>query len=484
MTSTYEDYTNNNPVAVVDQNTWVDQIPQVVMRFQKGPTIYTPLVSWTDRSGATGAQYSQFTELLDSDADVDEIAFNAEYLANPLGVDSRMRQITTARYGDKVQLHKSSNIFQQWQMSGGRDWSGLLRGVLGNNIIQKFELLARNAHLKAPMQYWTYASGGVSFADIDASHTFNLTVVNEWNLRLGNLGTPIIPGTAASVKLAIVPPGVIYDFFSSLAGASASEAAMWRDAHVYAGQAMPYEIGMFKNVRFMEVPNNNYGQNNAILYNAGPITVQAAVTAVINMGDGSPDPDHVAVDDVWYVGQKDVTHYIQLKSTTNMSLFALNDWVSIHTVVTNKYGIATGVDPLSGKTITRRIVGINPTIDGTPTTYTLQFDRPIMRNYTTKFSTTLEGGAETDIYAIVTKATHVGFVLVLGSSGGILGNVNKPIEFYTPKAIDDFESIWRYVWDIIMGYNVWEPTLFECHFCAVSLAKPGGIISPPAAIGS
>jgi hypothetical protein len=165
------------------------------------------------------------------------------------------------------------------------------------------------------------------------------------------------------------------------------------------------------------------------------------------------------------VGQKDVTHNIQL-DTGQASDFSVNDWVTIHTLRTNAYGVTNGVNPLSGKTIVRRVVAVDTGAD------TISFDRPIMRAYTTDL------GA--GIYAYVTKGQHVGFCLVLGSRGGIEGNVNRPIKFYEPKSIDDFESIWRYVWDIRAGMNLKEPNLFECHFVAVSLAKPGGVITPPA----
>jgi len=66
--------------------------------------------------------------------------------------------------------------------------------------------------------------------------------VNAWNLRLGNTGSPVIPGTSAGVRVAICPPGVVYDFLSSLAGATANEASMWRDATLYQ-EKLKYEIG-------------------------------------------------------------------------------------------------------------------------------------------------------------------------------------------------------------------------------------------------
>ena len=479
--TTLFDFYNDNPVSIIDQNKWTDKDPAVVMRFQQGPSIYTPLVTWINRSQLTGAEFSQFSEMIEGDADVDPIGMADQYITDPLGVDSRMRQVTTARYGDKIQLVETSNIFQMWKMSGGRDWRPLLQGVLGSNVLRKFELLSRNAYLKGPKAHWTYAGNATDFAGINSNTKFDISIVNAWNLRLGQVGAPIIPGESASVKLAIMPPGVTYDFMTQIVSADSNETALWTSAKLYSGGNLQYEIGTYKNVRFIECPNDNYGQNASVLYNAGEIETQVAVTAIINMGDGAPDPEDVGggiVDGVWYVGQKAVTHYIQLKSDTDMSKFAVNDMVSIGTVVTTAYGVATGNDPLSGRTIVRRIVKIDAG------NHRISFDRPVMRAYKTTFNATLVGGAETGIYAIVTKAQHIGFVLVLGSKGGIVANVNRPMKFYEPVAVDDFQSVFRYVWDIIAGYNVWDPFLFECHFCAVSLPRPGGIIAPAAPLGS
>ena len=461
-----EDYYNINPIAVIDQNQWDDRIPEVVMNFQRGPTIYSPLIDWTDRSAQTGAQTSIFTDLLEGDVNNDEISFTANYIEDPLGLDSRQRELAVKRYGDKVQVHKSSNYFQMWKQSGGRNWQPLLRGLLGNNVRRKIELLSRNAFMLGPKSYWTYAKAGVSdFSGLDYSAKFNLSMVNAWNLRLGSTGIPVIPGDKAKAKVAIIPPGSTYDFQESLAAASASEAALWRDAQIYSSsvETLSYEIGSYKNIRFVEVPSDTYGLNPAVLYNAGNIFKQCTITSAIQAGDGAPDPETTKVDETWKVGQKDVTHYIQL-SDFDAGEFEVNDFVSIHTLRTNAFGVTNGVNFLSGRTIVRRVVAVDAANNR------LSFDRPIMNKYTTD----LGGG----VYGYVTKAVHVGFNLVLGSRGGIMGNTNKMIEFYEPKPVDDFESVWRYVWDINAGWNIWEPTLFECHFSAVSLPKPGGVITP------
>lgn len=463
----FEDYYNVNPVAVIDQNLWDDKVPEVIAQFQTGPTIFTPLVDWTDRSARTGAAVSQYSEILEGDVDNDEIALTAMYIPEPMGVDSRQRELRVARYGDKVQLAESSNIHQMFVMSGQRDWRPLLRGVLGNNVKRKLELISRNVFMKGPKSFWTYANGATDFSDLTSTSIFNIEAVNGWNLRLGNTGSPVIPGEAANAKVAIVPPGVIYDFQASLATSSQNEAQMWRDAVLYQ-EKLRYEIGTYKNIRFVENPNDRYGQNTSVLYNAGAISYQATIKSAITAGDGSPDPETTKVDETWAVGQKDVTHYIQL-DTGDAANFAVNDVVTIHTVRTSDYGVTNGVDFMSGKTITRRIVAVDSGNDR------LSFDRPVMKNYNTDL-----GGT---VYGYVTKGQHVGMILVLGSRGGVMGNVNRPLKFYEPVPIDDFMSVYRYVWDIVAGWNIWEPNLFEVHFCSVTLPTPGGVISP-FAVGS
>lgn len=468
----FEDYYSVNPIGIIDQNTWTDKEALVNEQFLTLPTFYTPMIEWIDRSQTTGAQYSRFTELLEGDTDVTELAFTDQYIAEPLGVDSRERQITVKRYGDKVQLLESSNIFQQWNLSGQRDWRPVLRGVLGRNVQKKIELVSRNSFMLGPKSYWTYGGDATSIATLDGGDKFGIEMINEWNLRLGSLGAPVVPGDIASAKLAIIPPGCTYDFFESLHTAGNNEAALWKDASLYQGK-LKYEIGTYKNIRFVEVPNDKYGQNLAVLYNAGAVDTQAAATIAINMGDGSPDPESTKVDEVWYVGQKDRTHSVTC-AAQDITGFNVNDIVAIHTARSSAYGDPQGVDFLHGKTIQRRIISVNDS------TKAIQFDRPILFNYIASATLTPKGNGTVTGFAYITKATHIGFILVLGAKGGIKANLNRPLKFYNPKPVDDFESVWRWVWDIIAGWNVWEPSLFECHFVAVTLPKPGGIISPPA----
>jgi len=238
-----EDYYNNNPVAVIDQNTWDDRVAQVVMNFQTAPVIYTPLVEWMDRSRQTGADATIFTDMLDADVNTDTIAYDAMYIPEPLTVDSRFRTTSMARYGDKIQVHKVSSYFQQWQMSGGRDWRPIMKAVLSNNVRRKIEGVSRNAFFQTPSTFWTYGGSATNFLGLGSTSKFSLDIVNEWNLRLGQTGTPVVPGGLMTEKIVIIPPGCIYDFQQSLAAASQNEAALWRDAKTYGGAPLRYEVG-------------------------------------------------------------------------------------------------------------------------------------------------------------------------------------------------------------------------------------------------
>jgi hypothetical protein len=469
--STFETYYDMNPISVIDQNKWTVYHPEVALAFRRGPSIYTPLVEWTDETARTGAADTVYTELMEGDIDTVEIPFTSNYIDQPMMIDSRARTWRTNRYGDKVQMHKTMNMFQQWQINGQKDWRPLLRGLLGHSVVRKMEKLARNSFLIGPQNYWTYANRVANFGAIGANDTFQVDVVNEWNLRLGNTGTPIVPGDMAGVKLALLPPGVIYDFFAGLASAATNEAQMWRDASLYRGDAIQYELGSFKNVRFLQVPNDKFGLNDAILYNCGALTAQVAVSQAIVSGDGAPDPETTRVDGVWMIGQKDVTHFIQCTPFAP-DTFAYGDFVTIHLRRTNAHGVVNGVDPLDPKSIVRRVVDVDEN------NFRLMFDRPVLYDYRHAFAGTPDGGAPGMYYAYVTKARHIAFILVLGARGGIRAGVAQPLKFYEPKPIDDFESVWRFVWDIYAGFNIWEPNLFECHFAAVTLPTPGGLITP------
>ena len=150
---------------------------------------------------------------------------------------------------------------------------------------------------------------------------------------------------------------------------------------------------------------------------------------------------------------------------------AVNDIVTIHVKRTSAYGVTNGVDPLDGRTIQRRVIKVDDT------NKRLTFDRPILFNYIVPMAQqSVTGAADGTFYAFVTLGRNVGMCLVMGSRGGALGAVADPLAFYEPAAIDTFQQIWRFAYDMTLGYNVWDPNLFEIHMVSVAIPKPGGVI--------
>lgn len=468
--STLDQYYWQNPIATIDQNNWLIQYPEVNLQF-RNQAVYTPLVDWNSELMSTHSTLGGLvTELIEGETDANPLPFMATDV-EALGVDSRSRRFTYSHFGGKVQYNRKSSIFNQWKVNGGSDWTPLLRSMLGNDIIRKHEILSRNIHLMGPKDRWTYAGNATSFNDLVNTDHFELERVIDWNFRMGNYGSPMIPGDKAGAKIAIVPPGVNYQLRKSLASASTNEAQMWRDARLYSGEAMNYEIGEFSGVRFQVPQSDKFGINPAVLYNAGTITKQYGVTEPINPGDGAPDPETTKVDEVFYVGQKAVQHYIQLENFAEHD-FEVNDYVSIHVKQTAVFGVASGVDVLDGRTIVRRVIAVDFANNR------LSFDRPILFPYQNAFAgKSLTGNADGAFYAFVTSALHVGMCLVMGSRGGTLGATAEPLAFYEPAPVDTFQQIWRFAYDMTLGYNIWDPNMFEVHFVSVAIPKPGGVIN-------
>lgn len=462
-----------NPIQVIDQNHWTVYMPELALQF-RNRSLYTPLVQWESDLAAMYTTDVVEQEMFPGDVVENEIELTANYVdASPVP-DMRSRKWSVKRYGGKVQYHKSSTPFNQFNVNGSHDWRPLLRSQLGYNIVEVHEKLARKAFFQLPSTYWRFAGGASSFSGMSgSSYVFDIDEVNYWNFALGNTGSPIVPGDMANAKLAIIPPGAHYDIMKQLPSATGNETAMWRDSMLYNGGVgvLRNEVGSYKGVRFVTAPNDEFGQNPNVLYNAGAITKQYGVTLPIRAGDGSPDPTTTAVDSVWYVGQKNVTHFIQLENFSNGD-FNVNDWVTIHVGRTSAYGITNGVDPFHPKTIVRRVVAVDDSLNQ------IKLDRPVSFPFEAAFTGQSQTGATPGtFYAYVTRGKHIGWSLVLGARGGIRAKVMQPVKLYEPKPVDDFDSVWRFTYDEILGMNLADPNLFLLYFFTVSLPKPGGVIA-------
>lgn len=414
--------------------------------------VFGPYVNFRQNLGDVRAKTMTITSLFDIHANSDKIGLR-DMMIPASHVESRSQQITFDRYGGKVAYHVYDDIITYWK-NGGSSASvirAIINDKLGQHMIDVQDMLARNAFLSVPHKL--YAGGGSSFADLESDNTLSTKDLGEIHLGMKYRGVPYAQSANGNVGtiVCITSPGVIYD----LQMQTDPKDWLWPMAYADPSRLLNYEVGTYKNVRFVETPK-------ATLFNAGVQTIQATVSVAINAGDGSPDPETTAVDQTYYVGQPGATHYITLTAGTDMTKFAVNDIVTIHSQRTNAHGVTNGVDFRDGTVTNRRIVAIDAG------NRRLSFDQPIMIDFTVAL--------DTNVYAYVTKGRHVHAAIFVGGSDGIVMGIGRAPRLHTPVMIDDFDSIYRFSWDSYQGYNMYNPNVLETIFVSASFRNVGPML--------
>jgi hypothetical protein len=418
-------------------------------------SVYSPFITFQQNLANRNAKTMTITSLYDIHANFDRIGLR-DMMAPSSHFDSKAQEITFERYGGKVAYHIYDEIVTYWNYNGG-NLSAIRRIIndkLGQHLVDVQDMLARNAMLSVPFKM--YINDKTSFGTLEPEDKISTSVLNEIHLGMKYRGVPYAVTGNGSVGniICITSPGVIFDIQNQ------TDPKDWLTPLAYAdpSRLLRYEVGTYRNVRFIETPK-------ATLYNAGVQTVQAAVTSVINAGDGAPDPNDPSklVDETFKVGQPGATHYIQLAGGTDMTKFNLNDIISIHAQRTTDFGVTNGVDFRDGKLTNRRIVDID--VANTR----ISLDQPVMID----FVTALGGGA----YAYVTKGMHIHSCSFVGGSDGIVMGVGRPPRFHAPGPIDDFDSIYRFSWDSYQGYVNYNPNVLETLFVAGSFRQVGSMLA-------
>ncbi|MGC9423772.1 hypothetical protein [Vibrio sp.] len=359
-------------------------------------------------------------------------------------VDSRQVEIVFNRYGGKVAYNTYDDMVTYWRQNGQAGIRRIMRGALGQHMIDVLDLLARNAYLKGAYDsgYLLYSGAASDFSGIGVDDTFDIkTGMDIWlGMTFRNVAAALGPNGAENNIVCYTTPGVIYDIQK---GTNSDE---WLSVHQYADQQalLKYEVGTYKNIRFVQSPK-------LVLWNAGAITAQGLVDTAIHAGDGAPDPNTTKVDNVYQVGQttSGIVNYISIGSWDAGSVadIEVNDMVTIHLTRTAAYGVANGVNPFEGTSHVRRVVAVESGPDR------IMLDTPIMID----MATDLGAG----VYAYVTKGRHIHSSIYVGGPNGIVSGVAAPPRLHTPPPVDDFEMVQRFSWDAYLGHQAYAPEVFE-----------------------
>lgn len=454
-TGDFDTYYSDQPWAAIDKNQreWYD--PELISVF-RNKALFAQLIPFVKNLGDVRATKMHMTQLFDPHPDYTPL--NLRQLWMPAAhVDSRSIEIEFARYGGKVAYMKYDDMITYWKQNGTEGLRKIMRGALGQHMVETLDLLARNAFLEGSLGsgYTLYQGTATDFSGLAVTDKFDPAIAMDIWLGMANRGVAnaLGPNGAEGNIVCYTTPGVIFDIQNGAGGDA------WVAAHEYANPEalLKYEVGSYKNVRFIQHPL-------LTLWNTGEVIAQGSVSVAIHAGDGSPNPATTKVDNTYRVGQTTggIVHSISVGSwgTGTIADISVNDMITIHTTRTSDYGVTDGVDPFEGTAHVRRVVAKT---DASPDLLVL--DRPIMVD----MDTDLGGG----VYAYVTKGRTIHSSIFVGSNEGIVAGVAQPPRVYAPPPVDDFESVYRFSWDAFQGYQTYAPEVFEVVFSAGSTRVKG-----------
>lgn len=470
MTSVLETYMAANPIEVFNANRWDMWDGTIAAMFHQRAQ-WTPLMGYVDMT-VEGSETTQTlaTQVLPGHVNHNELPFRTQYV-DPMYFDTREKKLTGLKqYGQKVMMHKQDKFLNMWRngsMSTEQLLYQLARTQLGYSVVQEMELIARDAYIgNAVNKHFGPHGQYADFSEITRSpnDTFDIDVlkhirgalserVYDVQHQYGTYATPV-PGRPGNIMV-LTSPGVVSDIWNQQNDFMVDLTTL-QDQRLLNGAKIEYQ-----GFTFVE---GDWGLT--VLYNAGNIDKQVAITAAVNQGDGAPESP---IDNVYYVGQNsaNVKHYVQC-SPFSAGDFHVGDKVSLHTERTTSWGITDGCDFLDGHTVVLTIASIDTN------NYRLSFREPV----TIAFSTDLGacsslGGASPSPsisahYGYITKAQHIHPVVFLVGRGAHVFAMTQKVTFHEPAPVDDFESVWRASWDMYGAPNLWEPDMYDIYFVAGS----------------
>ena len=470
-----EAYLDVSPMQAWDRDQWDEYDATIDIGFH-GPSIhFTPLLNYVRMPPGANTWYTG-NELLPTHVNHEPIGLRQQFI-DAMYVDMRRKKlVSNRRYGGKVQLHEFDELVSRFGKGTPQFMLNVLRTRLLGGITTVHEMIARDAIIEFALHKYladgnAWDAGTYDFSTIATTSAwkFDMKLLEEVRLRLAERSMDInqrwgtyaqpVPNWPGDI-LAITTPGVMYDIWNTDEGQFMRDLRELQDQRIINGG-----VARWRGITFVETMD-------AVLWNAGTITKQVAVTRQIKWGDGAPDPDtETAVDNVYLVGQSssDVTHYVQCTSFS-ASDFKKGDRVTIHTSRTSDFGITDGVDFLHGKSLVLEIYEVDAANNR------IKFRWPITEEYRDPFSYSTLGGSSSSgtAYAFITKAQHIHPVFIIGSRGMATFAARTKIRIHNPTDDHvDLPGIIRVTWDEYGQANRWNPDIYEIIFCAASSTRSG-----------
>jgi len=319
-------------------------------------------------------------------------------------------------------------IITYWKQNGG-DLSSLVRGALGQSMVDHLDTLVRNAFIDAP--FAVYRGTASDFCSLGASDIYDPSDGQKVWKYMANRNVPFAndpAGNGSGSLLAISTPTVIYDIQNH------ENSSLWKAVLQYSKPewALKYEVGAWVGVRYLQTVRN-------VLFNCGEISSQTQLAVAIEPGDGAA----ATVDEVYTVGQAaGVTRYITVDDESG---FSVGDILTIHKTRTNDYGCENGVDPKEGTMRHRRVISLDSE------NHRIAFDKPLLDDF-----------AIDDYVTLARDVQMTAFV----AGPAIAAGIAQAPQVYALDPVDDLRAIYRFTWDAYLKYQLYRVEYGEAIYSA------------------
>ncbi len=336
-------------------------------------------------------------------------------------LDSRSVTLDLEIHGDTIKVSSYNELVNFWNNG---DLTGLVKGKLGQNMVEYLDILARNAFLSAPANYkWFAGTSNTDRFDLLQTDVFDPDYAERVRVHLEERDIPGIVTAEDNAPgiVMLVTPRVAHDIRTAAT-------SQWLEVQEYAGSVRKFngEIGMWGGVRFVRT-------NRLKLFNHGLVANQSQLASATVVGQGAA----ATVDTVYSVGQTGSTRTVTVDSGVG---FAVGDIVTIHSDAVAVADGGGGSAPVEtdGTQETRRIVAIS--------TNDLSFDRPLLKPHA--------------VDDWVTKGVDVHSSIAIGGPAVVYGVGERPHPFALAP-IDDMGMVHRFSWRGFFKFQMFRPEWLE-----------------------
>lgn len=407
---------------------------QMLLQVLREQSIFVPFCMVREDFAARSTGVLNFTEVMDTAPNWNPLSESQIWLEGA-HLDSRSINLTLEIHGNTLKFHDYTELVNYWN-SG--DFTGLVRGKMGQNMVDHLDILAMNAHLDAYNVLTTASATSTSRFDLDVTDLYDPEKASLARIHLEERNIPGVANvddSTGQTVVAITSPRVIHDIRTN--GGTDTSTSKWFDVMKYANPqaVMRHEAGAWDGVRYIKSPR-------LLMRNFGKVIYQTTLAADTAVGQGAQESYQG-----YSVGQSTSTRYVTVTSSAD---FQVGDYVTIHSqskVVADGSG-GNAVDKADGTQETRLVVAKD--VGGANR---LVFDRPLLKSH-------LSGD-------YVTKAVTLTPTIVLGGPAVVYGVGERPHPIIPPKT-DDMMAINRIGWRGFLKFQLFRPEWVEVIWSAVT----------------